>query len=308
MSLDSPTNELPKQYDHAAAQERWYPFWEQRGYFHSEPNPAREPYAIVIPPPNVTGALHLGHALNNTLQDILIRQKRMQGFETLWLPGTDHAGIATQAVVERRLLQEEKLSRHELGREGLVDRIWQWKKEYEARILGQLKQMGCSCDWQRTRFTLDEVCARAVRETFFALFKEGKIYRGKRLVNWDTFLQTAVSDDEVFHEPVKGHFWHFSYPVAPEHRKAGWPESVTIATTRPETMLGDTAVAVHPDPAAALQKRRKSFGGGWPTPRPRRSPSFRRRSTRSVAGGARCCRNWNSSATWPKAAANWSCR
>ena len=205
--------ELPKQYDHAAAQAAWYPFWEERGYFHSEPNPARQPYTIVIPPPNVTGALHLGHALNNTLQDILIRQKRMQGFETLWLPGTDHAGIATQAVVERRLLEEEKLSRHELGRQGLVDRIWQWKNDYEARIIGQLKQMGCSCDWQRTRFTLDEVCARAVRETFFTLFKEGKIYRGKRLVNWDTFLQTAVSDDEVFHEAVKGHFWHFKYPV-----------------------------------------------------------------------------------------------
>ena len=154
----------------------------------------------------MTGALHLGHALNNTLQDILIRQKRMQGFETLWMPGTDHAGIATQAVVERRLLSEEKLSRHELGRQGLVERIWQWKNDYEARIIGQLKQMGCSCDWQRTRFTLDEVCARAVRETFFKLFKEGKIYRGKRLVNWDTYLQTAVSDDEVFHEPVQGPF------------------------------------------------------------------------------------------------------
>ncbi len=176
----------------------------------------------------------------------------MQGFETLWMPGTDHAGIATQAVVERRLLSEEKLSRHELGRAGLVERIWQWKNDYEARIIGQLKQMGCSCDWQRTRFTLDEVCARAVRETFFNLFKEGKIYRGKRLVNWDTFLQTAVSDDEVFHEPVKGHFWHFKYPVVDP--KPGEPTHVTIATTRPETMLGDTAVAVHPDPAAALKQ------------------------------------------------------
>ncbi len=252
MSTDSTNNELPKQYDHAAAQDRWYPFWEENGYFHSEPSPLRPPYAIVIPPPNVTGALHLGHALNNTLQDILIRQKRMQGFETLWMPGTDHAGIATQAVVERRLLSEEKLSRHQLGRQGLVDRIWQWKKEYEVRIIGQLKQMGCSCDWQRTRFTLDEVCARAVRETFFSLFKEGRIYRGKRLVNWDTYLQTAVSDDEVIHEPVKGHFWHFSYPVV--NPRSGQPSHVTIATTRPETMLGDTAVAVHPDPAGALKK------------------------------------------------------
>jgi len=253
-TIPSDFPDLPKQYDHAAAQNRWYPFWEQRGLFHSEPNPARKPYTIVIPPPNVTGALHLGHALNNTLQDILIRWKRMQGFETLWMPGTDHAGIATQAIVERRLLTEEKLSRHELGREGLVDRIWKWKNEYEARIIGQLKQMGCSCDWSRTRFTLDPVCERAVRETFFALFKEGKIYRGKRLVNWDTYLQTAVSDDEVFHDPVKGHFWHIRYPVTARYRRQGRPECVTVATTRPETLLGDTAVAVHPDPAAALQE------------------------------------------------------
>jgi len=255
MSTNTTIADLPKQYDHAAAQKQWYRFWEEKGYFHSEPpkepNSKKKPYTIVIPPPNVTGALHLGHALNNTLQDILIRQKRMQGFETLWMPGTDHAGIATQAVVERRLLQEEKLSRHELGREGLVNRIWQWKKEYESRILGQLKQMGCSCDWQRTRFTLDDVCARAVRETFFRLFKDGKIYRGKRLVNWDTFLQTAVSDDEVFHETVEGHFWYVNYPIIDP--KPGEPKHVTVATTRPETMLGDTAVAVHPDPAGALK-------------------------------------------------------
>jgi valyl-tRNA synthetase len=258
MSTDSTPSELPKQYDHAAAQQRWYPFWEAEGYFHSEPNPLREPYAIVIPPPNVTGALHLGHALNNTLQDILIRQKRMQGFETLWMPGTDHAGIATQAVVERRLLSEEKLSRHVLGRAGLVERIWQWKNDYEARIIGQLKQMGCSCDWQRTRFTLDEVCARAVRHTFFSLFRENLIYRGKRLVNWDTMLQTAVSDDEVFHETVAGHFWYFNYPVIDP--KPGEPKHVMIATTRPETMLGDTAVAVHPDPTAALARAETELG------------------------------------------------
>jgi valyl-tRNA synthetase len=249
--MNSLPAELPKQYDHAAAQERWYRFWEEKGLFHSEPDPKKKPYTIVIPPPNVTGALHLGHALNNTLQDILIRQKRMQGFESLWMPGTDHAGIATQAVVERRLLAEEKISRHDLGREGLVERIWQWKNEYEARIIGQLKEMGCSCDWQRTRFTLDETCARAVRETFFQLFKEGKIYRGKRLVNWDTYLQTAVSDDEVFHETVAGHFWYIKYPIIDP--KPGEPKHITVATTRPETMLGDTAVAVHPDPAGALK-------------------------------------------------------
>jgi valyl-tRNA synthetase len=244
--------ELPSQYDHAAAQKKWYPFWEQRGYFHADAEDPRPPYTIVIPPPNVTGALHLGHALNNTLQDILIRMKRMQGFNTLWMPGTDHAGIATQAVVERRLFEEEKKTRHDLGREGLVKRIWDWKDKYEARILGQLRQLGCSCDWQRTRFTLDDQCACAVREWFFRLFKDGKIYRGKRLVNWDTFLQTAVSDDEVFHEPTKGHFWHFKYPVIDP--KPGEPTHVTIATTRPETMLGDTAVAVHPNPAEAFDK------------------------------------------------------
>jgi len=249
---NSPIDDLPKQYDHRAAQQRWHPYWERQGYFHAEPDAKRPPYSIVIPPPNVTGALHLGHALNNTLQDILIRWRRMQGYNTLWMPGTDHAGIATQAVVERRLLEEENLTRHDLGREKLVERIWQWKDQYEARILSQLKQLGCSCDWQRTRFTLDDVCARAVRETFFRLFKEGLIYRGKKLVNWDTYLQTAVSDDEVFHETVKGHFWHFRYPVIDP--QPGEPESVTIATTRPETMLGDTAVAVHPDPGAALSK------------------------------------------------------
>ncbi|MEX2168514.1 MAG: valine--tRNA ligase [Pirellulales bacterium] len=243
---------LPSQYDHAAAQQKWYQFWEERDYFHADPADPREPFVIVIPPPNVTGALHLGHALNNTLQDILIRWKRMSGFNTLWMPGTDHAGIATQAVVERRLLEEEKLSRHDLGRDGLVARIWKWKDQYETRILAQLKQLGCSCDWQRLRFTLDDQCARAVRETFFRLFQDGKIYRGKRLVNWDTFLQTAVSDDEVIRETVKGHFWHFKYPVI--DARPGEPEFVTIATTRPETMLGDTAVAVHPDPAAAFDE------------------------------------------------------
>ncbi|HTU27381.1 MAG TPA: valine--tRNA ligase, partial [Pirellulales bacterium] len=268
-STSERAGELPKQYNHGQAQARWYPFWVERGYFH-EDAPAqavaskaqgagekrdargRAPYSIVIPPPNVTGALHLGHALNNSLQDILARWKRMQGFNVLWMPGTDHAGIATQAVVERRLFEEEKKTRHDLGRAKLVERIWAWKNEYETRILGQLQQMGCSCDWQRTRFTLDEVCARAVRETFFKMFRDGLIYRGQRLVNWDSFLQTAVSDDEVFHETVAGHFWHFRYRVIDP--KSGEPDHVVIATTRPETMLGDTAVAVHPNPAAALDR------------------------------------------------------
>src|SRR5437773_6027149 len=173
--------ELPKQYDPREAQKRWLDFWTERGYFHSEPDANRTPFTIVIPPPNVTGALHLGHALNNTLQDILIRWRRMQGYNTLWMPGTDHAGIATQAVVERRIYEEEKKTRHDLGRDALVARIWDWKNQYKARILGQLEQLGCSCDWQRTRFTFDAGCNRAVRHTFFGLFKQSLIYRGKRL-------------------------------------------------------------------------------------------------------------------------------
>src|ERR1700747_778395 len=184
--------ELPPQYDPREAQQRWLQFWNEHGYFHSRPDPARQPFCIVIPPPNVTGALHMGHALNNTLQDVLIRWRRMQGFNALWMPGTDHAGIATQAVVERRIRDEEKKTRHDLGREELVRRIWEWKDQYEKRILGQLRELGCSYDWSRTRFTLDPICARAVRTTFFAMFRDGYIFRGKRLVNWDTFLQTAV--------------------------------------------------------------------------------------------------------------------
>jgi valyl-tRNA synthetase len=264
MSTFSPES-LPNRFEFAETQRRIYAEWESRGFFHAEPpkpgepDTTKGPYCIVIPPPNVTGALHLGHALNNTLQDIQIRLHRMQGYNTLWMPGTDHAGIATQAVVERRLREEEGKTRHDLGREGLVERIWQWKEVYERRILEQLKQMGCSCDWARTRFTFDEGCSRAVRQTFFDLFSKGLIYRGKRLVNWDTFLQTAVSDDEVFQETVKGKFWHFKYPVVPSTptRRASEgeePAFVEIATTRPETMLGDTAVAVHPDPAAALDR------------------------------------------------------
>jgi valyl-tRNA synthetase len=244
--------ELPNRFDYSEAAQRIYQFWEDGGYFQAEVDSTKKPYTIVIPPPNVTGALHLGHALNNTLQDIQIRMHRMQGFNTLWMPGTDHAGIATQAVVERRLREEEGKTRHDLGREKLVERIWEWKQQYETRILGQLKQMGCSCDWTRTRFTLDDTCARAVRHTFFSLFNEDKIYRGKRLVNWDTFLGTAVSDDEVFTEKTAGHLWHLSYEVIDP--QAGEPKFVTIATTRPETMLGDTAVAVHPNPSAAFDK------------------------------------------------------
>ncbi len=233
--------ELPKQYDPATAQERWYPVWERRGYFNADPNPHRKPHTIMIPLPNVTGALHMGHALNATLQDIITRWRRMQGYEALWMPGTDHAGIATQAVVERRMLEEEGLTRHDVGREALVERIWRWKDTYEQRILNQLKRLGASCDWRRTRFTLDEVCSRAVRRTFFRFFRDGLIYRGKRLVNWDTYLQTAVADDEVFRETVKGHLWTFTYPLV------DGSGTIAFSTTRPETMLGDTAVCVHPN-------------------------------------------------------------
>ena len=250
-------NQLPDRFDHASQASRISQAWDENRCGHAEVNPDREPFCVVIPPPNVTGALHLGHGLNNTLQDIVVRMHRMMGHETLWMPGTDHAGIATQAVVERRLKEHENLSRHDIGREGLVDRIWKWKAEYESRILGQLKRMGCSCDWERTRFTLDDQCAAAVRATFFDLFSKKQIYRGKRLVNWDTFLQTAVSNDEVKNVTKPGYFWHLFYPVIDP--KPGEPDRVEIATTRPETMLGDTAVAVHPDPERALKSIEKGL-------------------------------------------------
>jgi valyl-tRNA synthetase len=253
---NDPTD-IPNRFDFAEASQSIYQQWLDGGCFNADIDRSKKPYTIVIPPPNVTGALHLGHALNNTLQDIQIRKHRMMGEVALWMPGTDHAGIATQAVVERRLRELENKTRHDLGREQLVQRIWQWKDQYETRILGQLKRMGCSCDWRRTRFTLDPMCARAVRTTFFDLFAKGLIYRGKRLVNWDSYLQTAVSDDEVFTETVSGNFWHFRYPVLDP--RPGEPEFVVVATTRPETMLGDTAVAVHPDPADALSKAKQAL-------------------------------------------------
>jgi len=237
--------DIPKQYDPHAAYDRWYGFWEQHGYFDADPDPAKPSHAIMIPLPNVTGALHMGHALNGTLQDLLTRWRRMQGYEALWMPGTDHAGIATQAVVERRMLEEEGLTRHDIGREALVERIWKWKDAYEKRILGQLRRMGASADWRRTRFTLDEVCSKAVRRTFFKMFKDGLIYRGKRLVNWDTYLQTAVADDEVFEEEIDGKFWTFRYPVVAADGSLA-DESIAFSTTRPETMLGDVAICVHP--------------------------------------------------------------
>ncbi|AQQ10068.1 Valine--tRNA ligase [Sedimentisphaera cyanobacteriorum] len=236
--------ELSKVYNPREVEQLAEKLWLDAGSYHTEP-PSKggkdsKPYTIVIPPPNVTGMLHMGHALNNTLQDVIIRFKRMQGFNTLWMPGTDHAGIATQSVVEKKLHSEHGKTRHDVGREGLVEMIWEWKQQYGDRILEQLKGIGASCDWQRTRFTLDDMCARAVRRTFYKLFSDKLIYKGKRLVNWDPHLQTAVADDEVVHKTVQGNFYYMKYPLSDGSRE------VMIATTRPETMLGDTAVAVNP--------------------------------------------------------------
>ncbi len=237
-------SELPKSYMPAEVEGKIRARWEASGAFHALPNNNCPSYCIIIPPPNVTAALHLGHAFNNTLQDILIRYHRMQGFNTLWMPGTDHAGIATQTVVEKRLLSEGT-KRTDLSREDFVARVQDWKDEYEQTIIGQLREMGCSCDWERTRFTMDAMCAKAVREAFFQLFKDGLIYRGKRLVNWDPVTLTALADDEVEMQEVDGHFWYLKYPVVDDEGK-DIGEFVTVATTRPETMLGDTAVAVNP--------------------------------------------------------------
>jgi len=251
----TPGDSLPKTYDPKSVEPEVRDLWAADDYAlyrAAEGDATRPAFTIMIPPPNVTGALHGGHALNNTLQDILIRWHRMRGFNTLWLPGTDHAGIATQAVVERTIFEAEGKSRHDLGREELVRRIWEWKEAFGNRILDQLKLMGCSCDWSRLRFTLDATCARAVRTTFFRLFADGLIVRGKRLVNWDAHLQTAVADDEVYHKTVRGHLWHIRYPLeAPIRVRGEGGETeirhLVVATTRPETMLGDTAVAVHPE-------------------------------------------------------------
>ena len=227
--------------------------WTQEDAFRAIPDERDDRYVIMMPLPNVTGALHMGHAMDNVMQDLLTRWHRMQGDNTLWMAGTDHAGIATQAVVEKRLFELEGKTRHDLGREGLVERIWEWKDQYQKRIVSQQVAMGCSCDWDRQRFTMDPVCARAVTWTFFSMFRDNLIFQGDRMVNWDCHLQTAVADDEIEYKTVDGHFWHLRYPVIDP--KSGEPEYVVVATTRPETMLGDTAVAVHPEPGKVLQER-----------------------------------------------------
>ncbi|HEU0008093.1 MAG TPA: valine--tRNA ligase, partial [Terriglobia bacterium] len=233
--------QLDKTYDPKIVEARWYQIWEQRGYFHASPAYPGQPYCIVIPPPNVTGSLHVGHALNHSLQDILIRWRRMQGRNVLWLPGTDHAGIATQNVVEKQLAAEGA-SRESLGRERFIERVWQWKATSGNTIISQQKQLGESCDWERLRFTMDEGLSKAVVEVFVRLYEDGLIYRGERLINWCPRCLTALSDIEVEHEDVKGKLYAIEYTL--EHDPA---VRLTVATTRPETMLGDTAVAVHPE-------------------------------------------------------------
>jgi valyl-tRNA synthetase len=250
----SMAEQLAKVYEPDTLQAQAEQIWSAGDYFHAKADDDGKPYTIVIPPPNVTAALHLGHALNNTLQDILIRFRRMQGCNTLWMPGTDHAGIATQTVVEKRLLSEQGRRRTDFERDEFIGHVQSWKDEYESQILNQLKMMGCSCDWDRTRFTMDDVCAKAVRTNFFNLFRDGLIYRGKRLVNWDPATQTVLADDEVEHERVAGHFWYMRYPLVEAVDNDGKRvDFVTVATTRPETMLGDTAVAMNPsDPRAGM--------------------------------------------------------
>ena len=234
------TKVLDKSYDPHQVEDKWYRYWEEHGYFRADEDSEEKAYSIVIPPPNVTGVLHIGHALNNTLQDILVRFKRMEAYNVLWMPGTDHAGIATQNVVEKQLL-EEGLDRHSLGREKFIERVWKWKEQSGGTIIGQLKKLGASCDWSRERFTMDEGLSEAVKEVFVRLYQEGLIYRSYYIINWCPRCQTALSDLEVEHHEVSGKLYHLKYPLKESDR------FVVVATTRPETMLGDTAVAVNPE-------------------------------------------------------------
>ena len=234
------SRELEKTYDPKKIERKLYDRWCENKYFHAEVDRSRKPFTTVMPPPNITGKLHMGHALDNTLQDILIRYKRMEGYNALWIPGTDHAAISTEVKVTNQL-KEEGIDKKELGREGFLKRTWQWKEEYAGTIENQLKQLGISCDWDRERFTMDEGCSKAVEEVFINLYKKGYIYKGSRIINWCPKCKTSLSDAEVEHEEQEGHFWHIKYPIV------GTDRFLEIATTRPETMLGDTAIAVHPD-------------------------------------------------------------
>ena len=234
-------SELPKTYDPKAVEDKLYSFWNDSGFFHAEVNPKKKPYTIVIPPPNVTGQLHMGHAFDETLQDVLIRTKRMQGYEALWMPGTDHAGIATQIKVEENLRKEEGKTRYDLGREEFLKRVWDWKHKFGNRIISQLKKLGSSCDWERERFTMDEGCSKAVREVFVNLYNKGLIYKGHRIINWCPHCATALSDAEVEYETQPGKLWHIRYPLT------DGSGDLVVATTRPETFMGDTGVAVNPN-------------------------------------------------------------
>ncbi len=235
------SKELAKTYDPKGLEDRLYQKWMDNGYFHAKVNPDKKPFTIVMPPPNVTGQLHMGHALDETMQDILIRFKRMQGYEALWQPGTDHAAIATEVKVIDKL-KKEGIDKHDIGREEFLKHAWAWKEEYGGKIINQLKKLGASADWERERFTMDEGCSKAVQEVFIRLYEKGYIYKGSRIINWCPVCQTSISDAEVEHEDQDGFFWHINYPIVGEEGRF-----VEIATTRPETLLGDTAVAVNPD-------------------------------------------------------------
>ena len=240
------SKELAKTYDPSGIEDRLYQKWLDKKYFHAEVDHSKTPFTIVIPPPNITGQLHMGHALDNTMQDILIRYKRMQGYNALWQPGTDHASIATEVKIIQKL-KEEGIDKHDLGREKFLERAWEWKKEYGGRIISQLKKLGSSCDWDRERFTMDEGCNKAVTEVFVKMHEKGYIYKGARIVNWCPVCNTSISDAEVEYQEQAGHFWHIKYPLMNEDGTPSTTEFLTFATTRPETMLGDTAVAIHPD-------------------------------------------------------------
>ncbi|MCI9457754.1 MAG: valine--tRNA ligase [Oscillospiraceae bacterium] len=235
--------ELEKVYDPKQAENRMYEFWQNKGYFHAEVDESRKPYTIVMPPPNITGQLHMGHALDNTMQDILIRWRRMQGYNALWMPGTDHASIATEAKVVENMRKEEGLTKEQVGREGFLKRTWAWKEQYGGRIVSQLKKLGSSCDWERERFTMDEGCSKAVNEVFVRLYDKGLIYKGERIINWCPHCKTSISDAEVEYEEKDGAFWHIKYPIVGSETG----EYLEVATTRPETLLGDTGVAVNPN-------------------------------------------------------------
>ncbi len=240
---------LDNKYNPSKVEDRWYKHWLEKNYFHADAESEKEPYTIVIPPPNVTGMLTMGHVLNNTIQDILIRKARMEGKEACWIPGTDHASIATETKVIK-MLEEKGINKNDLSREEFLDHAWEWKEKYGGIIINQLKKLGCSCDWERERFTMDEGYSKAVLESFVRLYDKGLIYKGHRLVNWCPVSKSAISDEEVIHKEIDSHLWYFRYPIKEED------EYLVVATTRPETMLGDSAVAVNPN-----DKRYKKYIG-----------------------------------------------